>query len=288
MINRNFVNIYTYRALAFLALFFLASNVEICKAANGEIKKEKEFSVLILEKLKANKLGQNEIQQIADEVVAKLVKREYVSDEAVNALLVHSRNFESPGIGKNTPKSVDGKLFPVTSMLVKRLLPLVEDRKSLLATIYRQQGNIYLYNSDNLNASVEFSKAEEVLSVLSVEIGVLRVQNLVDLGNSLRRRGVILEADAAYVEALRYPYWIIRNPQSYPKLQSLYLEAGRGLIEVRKNRLEALKSTRFVEGAQDELNPLLEVATKEAQEMKDHLDQRIKNQNLKGDLDKKP
>ena len=103
---------------------------------------------------------------------------------------------------------------------------------------------------------------------LELELLCIKSEASIKLGNSLLRKNKIKEAEEYFVKVLAYPWYTLDDAQIMRKLANLYVEAGKGIIECRKDNYESLRRTFFIPATQSILNPIKERALKKVEPKK--------------------
>ncbi|HET6386747.1 MAG TPA: hypothetical protein VFJ58_25430, partial [Armatimonadota bacterium] len=91
-----------------------------------------------------------------------------------------------------------------------------------------------------------------------------RLDSLVEEAGALTHIGDKRTADALYLKALQYPFYLASDPVIEKELRELYIRAGRGIIDLRRHNLSLLKELVFVPSTNADLQPYLQAAIKEA------------------------
>lgn len=201
------------------------------------------------------------------ELLARLKAGRYVTDTAILAAVAASANANTP----LTPAGTLGRMHPaVTYRLIDTLLGLVSDRPGLAAELHRRKADLYDLTHDWVNTAREHAEALRLLTPLHVTVDTQRLDSLVQEASALYVLGERRQAEALYLEALSYDWYKITDPDALQAARSLYIRAGRGLIDCRRGSLAALKEIYFVPAANDELQPPLQRAIKEAEGAANH------------------
>ena len=149
---------------------------------------------------------------------------------------------------------------------VRELQPLLSDRPELKAQLLARAGSIQIGLAKFQDAADSFQASLAAIEPVHLEVDLLRLTTLVNLGESFLSLDRKKEAEGYFQEALSYPwYTILGHPAEMQGLRDQYVSAGRGLIQARRGNLEALKEIVFVPATQEVLGPLLDEAVKEAQ-----------------------
>ena len=149
---------------------------------------------------------------------------------------------------------------------VRELQPLLSDRPELTAQLLTREGSIYVGLGRFQDAADSFKASLAAIEPLHLEVDLLRLTILVNMGESLLSIDRKTEAEGYFQQALSYPWYIILgHPAEMQRLRDQYIAAGRGLIQARRGDLKALREIVFVPAAYEVLGPVLDDAVKEAQ-----------------------
>jgi hypothetical protein len=125
---------------------------------------------------------------------------------------------------------------------------------------------MYVHSASFRDAADSFQAALVAIEPLHLEVDLLRLTTLVNLGEALLSEGRKKEAEDQFLQALSYPWYaVVGHPEEMQKLRDQYVAAGRGLIDARRGDLKALNEIVFVPATYEVLGPVLEEAIKEAQ-----------------------
>ena len=187
----------------------------------------------------------------------------YVTDETVTTVVYAWTEFESPYMtGQLWKRDAQGRRFPETRRCIERLLPMIQDRPLLEAALHQRKGYVLQTDGDAKGAVSEYTSASQILTSLQDIIAERRIESIVDTADLLSAKGDQENAEKFYLLALSYDWTGTQDAEAYQRGKDLYLRAGRGLIDVRRNRLSALKDTYFISTALKELGPDLQKAIK--------------------------
>jgi tetratricopeptide (TPR) repeat protein len=149
---------------------------------------------------------------------------------------------------------------------VRELQPLLSDRPELKAQLLAREGSIQIGLAKFQDAADSFQASLSSIEPVHLEVDLLRLTTLVNLGESLLSVDRKKEAEGYFQQALSYPwYTILGHPAEMQNLRDQYVAAGRGLIQARRGNLKALKEIVFVPATYEVLGPVLDEAVKEAQ-----------------------
>jgi len=149
---------------------------------------------------------------------------------------------------------------------IRDLQPLLSDRPKLRAQMLAREGSFWIGSGNFNEAAASFQSSLEILEPVHLEVDLLRLTTLVEAGESLLSLRRKSEAEAYFLEALSYPWYIVvGHPAEMQALRDQYISAGRGLIETRRGNLEALRQIFFVPATSQVLGPVLQKAIEEAE-----------------------
>jgi tetratricopeptide (TPR) repeat protein len=144
------------------------------------------------------------------------------------------------------------------------LIPFIYGRPGLEAKLHQRKAYLFRTDEDVANAVKEYDKAIRLLTSLHIDVDQQRIKSIVDVADTLYLAGDKDKAEAFYLEALSYDWTKVQDAEVRQRLYDLYLTAGRGLIEVRKGNLKALKEIFFISAAKGELGSELQKAIRQA------------------------
>jgi hypothetical protein len=158
-----------------------------------------------------------------------------------------------------------GSRFRNTIQFIDDLLGIPEINQSMKGKLTRRKGTLLIQLGDFAGATRQFTEALKYTDPIRLEADREHVTVLVNLGQSLLSSGKKSDAEQYFLLALSYPwYTVLNHPEELQQLRDLYVQAGRGLIEVRRGNAAALRSIVFVPASMNELGPVLEKAIQEA------------------------
>jgi len=91
-------------------------------------------------------------------------------------------------------------------------------------------------------------------------------QNQVQMGYDFIYLNRNAEAEPFFLDVLSYPYTLVEDVDMFHQFRELYIEAGKGLIQVRKGNAEALQEIYFIPAMQSILGPIKEEALEKAKQ----------------------
>ena len=104
------------------------------------------------------------------------------------------------------------------------------------------------------------------LTDLKYQTDLKWVQNLVQMGYDFIYLNRNAEAEPFFLDVLSYPYTLVEDVDMFHQFRELYIEAGKGLIQVRKGNAEALQEIYFIPAMQSILGPIKEEALEKAKQ----------------------
>lgn len=98
------------------------------------------------------------------------------------------------------------------------------------------------------------------LTELKNEVDLLWIQNQVQAGYNHLYLDQEAEAEPYFLDVLSFPFTLVEDVDYFRSFRELYIEAGKGLIDCRKNDLAALNDIFFIPAMDEELQPHLKKA----------------------------
>lgn len=193
---------------------------------------------------------------------ARLKANKEVNDDSVGLVVYCWYSYEARPL--QNVKSVPQ--YTNTKRVINSLLPYFYDRPLLSAGLRQRLAQLSSESNNAAQATSEYEKAYATLNNLHIQIDEQRVSVAISIAGIAFSSGDKIKAEKFYIEALRYDWTKIREPEAFQRLRNLYIQAGRGLIQVRRGDLGALKNTSFYTSAMRELGPELKQAIREADE----------------------
>ena len=152
-----------------------------------------------------------------------------------------------------------------SSTYIDQILANCGDDNVLRAQLLRRKGSLLLQGNDFAGAATQFERALTYSNPARLEADWQYQSSLVSLGQALSSIGKKKEAESYFLQALSYPwYTITKDADELQRFRDVYVQAGRGLIDVRRNNLQELKSIVFVPASMNDLGPALDEAIRTA------------------------
>lgn len=199
------------------------------------------------------------LQVLEQPVVSRLQSEKFTTDEAILRMQNAWFNYEASG-------GVTGPSFSETKRFTASMVALLNKRPSLEARLHQVLAQVFTSEENLAEAAKEHDRALQLLNPLHIDVDVQRISTTVELATILYSLGEKKRAEALYLEALSYDWFKVQNsPSAFQRLRELYLQAGRGLIEARRDNLNALKEITFWPSTMENLGPVLRQAIEQAQ-----------------------
>ena len=184
-------------------------------------------------------------------VIERLRSGKVVTEKTIFAAIAAWHQFEQDSKSESPTKINDSKeLYPEGKRFTEKLLSLTGET-NLQARLHEQKAYFYRTEGDTKNEIDEYSKALNLLTQLQVDIDRRKVETTFHLAQRLKSVGETTKADELYIKVISYPWWSVEEPHISSILFGYYVQAGRALINIRRNDLAALKTLRFVPSAKD-------------------------------------
>ncbi len=163
--------------------------------------------------------------------------------------------------------ALTGKVvFPATKKLIDDIVVYVDD-KAMVAQLYLKKARLAGLEGNDSDAAVYYERSFKSFDSIHISIDRNRLESLVGMANALHATGQTKQAEPLYLEALSYPWWQIEgNAEALQEMRALYIQAGRNLIDIRRNDLQGLKNIVFIPAVREDLAPYLQQRIEEAQE----------------------
>lgn len=197
-------------------------------------------------------------------VMEQLQSGHYVTDAAIIALINTWSAYEAPSLEHQ--KVPAAKQFANTIQLINAVQPYTYGRPLLSAQLHQIMAELLRDTGDNKAASQEYQNSLDLLTPLHLSVDQSRMTSLVENGETLYDSGLPRQAETVFLEALSYDWYKVEDSETQQNLKSLYIRAGRGLIDCRRHNLAALKEIYFVPATNDVLQPYLDKAIKDETE----------------------
>lgn len=246
------------RAAAASLLIVLASIVE---ATEGPASPESASSPLAVEA--ALKSLQKEpvpgkAAEMCGELVTRLANGMHVTDTSIEVCFALLRQTSEEATGENA--------FANLMAFIDQVYPSLGDRPFLRASMGAVRAEVYTIRGSLDDALAARRQVEAGLLERKLLIDTARNRNLVELGDAYYALGRKAEAETAYLEVLSYPWYNFPNrSEATTSLRDLYIRAGYGLINARRENVAALKEIFFTPAVEEELGPVLQQAISEAE-----------------------
>ena len=158
-------------------------------------------------------------------------------------------------------------VFPATKKLIDDIIVCADDDKAMVAQLYLKKARLAGLEGNDSDAAVYYERSFKSFDSIHTSIDRNRLESLVGMANALRATGQAKQADTLYLKALSYPWWKIEgDEEALQEMRSLYIQAGRNLIDIRRNDLQGLKNIVFIPAVREDLAPYLQQRIEEAQE----------------------
>lgn len=229
----------------------------------------KSLSVEQFERLLVTRSNQDkEHHRKPSDVEAALLKQlqsgRYVTDESVVAVVNAWSAYESPSPTAASKILSAEQQFPNTLRLIKAVHLFTYGRPFLKASLHQIQASLLRICGDSAVAAKELQVSLDVLTPFHLMVDQSRMNSLVEEGETLYVSGAKEQAQVFFLEALSYDWYKVEDPEALQTLKDLYVRAGRGLIDCRRQNLKALQEIVFVPAASDELGAYLAKAIQDA------------------------
>lgn len=197
-------------------------------------------------------------------ILSRLKRNKSTNDQT---LLSCIRAWVAIDSGDPENRNPDGRIVkhPKAYKLILSILALLPDASLQRAKVLREYGSLLDTAGNSQEAAKQFEAAAAILEKFRADVEVNRISSYVGAAESLYQAGHVGQAEKVYLEALSFTWWEVGDADARRTLGELYLKAGRGLIQCRKDNYEDLKETYFATNSVEELLPLLESAMRNLQ-----------------------
>lgn len=207
--------------------------------------------------------------QLEEALLLRLKKGTYVSDDAVLDVLQTWLGYEMNQAGefRATHKpGIAGENFKGTLRVSNLLIETLYKRPALVVKIYQFNADLLLLDNDSQGAMQEYSEAVQQSRLLSISFDKIWVKSLLLNAEVTLSTGDKAKAEKMYAEVLSYNWLALYNyPEALQYFRDIYIRAGKGIIQTRRNDLASLKGTFFYPSVMGELGRYKEGAIKEAE-----------------------
>jgi len=200
------------------------------------------------------------LRRLQETLLDTLRKGIFVTDSAVIHIVKASARYASSAGAIEAETGIDH-----VRRFIGMLLPHTYGRQALQAQLYSLRAGYAGYTGDYASECKDLDSAIQVLDPLRITIDITRQENLVQYANKLYLLRDHGRAESLYMEALSYDWAKVRDKTAFDLLKDLYIQAGRGLIQCRRGRLDDLRITYFYPAVMDELGAELRNAIDEAE-----------------------
>lgn len=198
-------------------------------------------------------------------VLSRLENGQIVTQSTVLTLVQFREFLEQNQIEKLSVLPKPNSTYAQTQQLIRSLLEKVEDNPSLAPKLHQRLARLLERTGDDKGAIGEYEKALPVLDKNRLDADVERVSTLVAAADVAAKMQDLPKADDYYLQAYSYPWYTVRSGEHFRSLIRLSIQAGLGLIEVRKGNLKLLKEIYVVPALNKRLMLPLQKAIKEAE-----------------------
>ena len=211
-----------------------------------ELKKSKpDFSVAVVQRLQAGK---------------------FVTDETILTTATALSYYEQVQAAAKAKGEAE-YTFDQTLGFIGQVEPFVYGRSLLEAQLLMKKAFCFTTSRNRKKAIDAYRQTALLLEKLHLQVDQQRIMNLNELAETLFAEGQKAEADKLFLEVMSYPWYnVTGNPEALQNLRSHYYRAARGLINCRRDNLNALKEISLVPATQEELKPILEKAIADAKQ----------------------
>jgi len=185
---------------------------------------------------------------------------QYVTDETIVTVINTWASYEYPSPSTKSKTLSTEQQFPNTFRLMNAIDPVVYGRPLLKGRLHQIRASLMRTCGDSVNAAKELQDAVDVLTPFHLMVDKNRMMSLVEEGEALYASGAKDLAQVCFLEALSYDWYKVEDPETLQTLRALYIRAGRGLIDCRRQNLPALEEIVFVPAVNTELVPYLDQA----------------------------
>ncbi len=263
----------TVRGLSLLAIalsavagadFGMVSNGADISAPSSDLAKSAaEFDESLACLRKQVEIGQSDATALEQTLWQRIKHHGDLLDESVMAAVNCWSGYEGM---RNVSAGTDSKSsYQETKRLIGDLLPALVGRPSLVAWLLQKRAVLLALEGNNKGALNDFQAAVKILTPVENESNLRRHRCLLGAGDAAHLSGDTAAAEAAYLQALSYDWYLIADAEPQHAACDVYVAAGRGLITVRRHNLAKLKDIHFVPSTMAELGPMLADAIKEAE-----------------------
>jgi tetratricopeptide (TPR) repeat protein len=135
---------------------------------------------------------------------------------------------------------------------------------SRLASLHQVKADLLNGEGRYADATKEYALAVESISPARLDFDTRLESCLATEGDTARITGDAATAEAAYLRALSYNFATVSDANAQMTLRDLYIQAGSGIIELRRHNLAKLRELFFIPSTMNVLGPQLDAAIAEA------------------------
>ena len=205
--------------------------------------------------------AKREPSAIMDMILKRLKDGIYVTDKAVMYGIGAWTGYEGRLAQRDSAKK--GSSYDMTIAMIDKLSVLLYGRPWLKAQIQIRKAELYDVEGKHSEAIAVRQAANIELDSLYEEVSTHYIDNMTTLGQLFYSQGENKEAERVFLQVLSFPWYLTKSP-TQQTLRNCYVQAGRGLIDCRRDNLRALQGTYFVPASLNELGPILDRAIVEA------------------------
>lgn len=193
------------------------------------------------------------------EVLSKFQGGIRVSERLLSRCVEETVAFE--GLQTGTQGSVKARLVGSIAYLDDIILQL-DDESPFRSVLLQRRAELLLQSSsDNAEIIAAIKTALVPVDAIRLAFDIRRNRLLLALGNQYKGALQPELAESCYLSILAYTWYTIEgHVEELQALRSIYVAAGKGLIELRQNDMAKLQSIVFVPATLVDLGPILEQA----------------------------
>jgi len=180
-----------------------------------------------------------------------------------------TNNITSKELRVTLSKLMKGERTPdkkVSLLKLDQINAKIKDNPLFKSWLYNKKGYIFQTQENYKDAVKMFIASTNMLDSLYSEVTVERQETLLMLASSYYRLGDKENADKAFFEAMKFPYYVFptNDVKVLRRLEEAHRRAIMGLILCRAGDVRKLNEIRIIPAAND-LRPKLEEAIKRAE-----------------------
>lgn len=198
----------------------------------------------------------------ADALIARLQAGIWVPDETIQDIMHGHLRLDNTQSGDAEERDVE--TYARTFKLMESVESLLYKRPTMSAWLHHKRGEVLARIHLRQQAAEDFEKARDLWHQLHLTIDLHRIVNLVRLGWTYHVLGDKAAADLTFLEAQSYPFYKVYDAATRQRIRDWSTSATRGLIEVRRRDISALRNIRIVPAIQPAVQEQYDQALREA------------------------